>query len=86
MYVAYVHVQSSACMCRLHDHVSAGADGFTFRTPGVGPIHMDDVHCTGSEARLSDCPHSSHLVNCRHTEDAGATCQQSMFVCSIPPV
>ena len=42
---------------------------------GRGQILLDDVHCTGSELRLSECAHSAVGVhNCRHTEDAGVKC------------
>ncbi|XP_006803765.2 deleted in malignant brain tumors 1 protein-like [Neolamprologus brichardi] len=44
---------------------------------GTGPIWMDDVHCTGRESKLSECPHSglgSH--NCGHSEDTGVICQE----------
>ena len=54
--------------------VSSDARGSTFGTPGTGPIHMDDVHCRGTETRLSDCPHNANH-NCGHYEDAGITCQ-----------
>ena len=41
---------------------------------GTGPILMDNVQCTGGEARLIDCTHlTTH--NCIHAEDAGARCQ-----------
>ena len=43
--------------------------------PGSGPIHYDDVTCTGSEARLADCPHPGiGIQNCIHSEDAGVVC------------
>ena len=36
-------------------------------------IAMDDVDCTGSEASLFSCTHTtSH--NCAHTQDAGVQC------------
>ncbi|XP_071492675.1 MAM and LDL-receptor class A domain-containing protein 1-like isoform X9 [Diadema antillarum] len=42
---------------------------------GSGPIWMDDVHCSGIEMDISQCPHNgfgSH--NCVHGEDAGVIC------------
>ncbi len=42
---------------------------------GTGPIWLDDVACTGTEARLLDCgsrPIGVH--NCNHPEDAGTRC------------
>lgn len=41
----------------------------------MGPIHLDDVECIGSERRLIDCPGNQigdH--NCDHSEDAGVVC------------
>lgn len=42
---------------------------------GHGPIHVDNMKCTGAERALADCikqPIGSH--NCRHSEDAGVIC------------
>lgn len=42
---------------------------------GHGPIHVDNVKCTGAERSLTDCIKQligSH--NCRHSEDAGVIC------------
>ena len=43
---------------------------------GSGPIHLDNVACSGSENDLTDCPHSLS-VSCSngHLEDAGVRCQ-----------
>ena len=43
---------------------------------GSGPIHFDEVTCSGTEQRLVSCPANpvgDH--NCAHSEDAGVRCQ-----------
>lgn len=42
---------------------------------GTGTIWLDDMHCSGNEQKLSDCPHrdwGEH--NCGHSEDVGIEC------------
>ena len=42
---------------------------------GDGPIHLDEVQCTGSESSVLQCPQNeigNH--NCTHLEDAGVRC------------
>ena len=39
---------------------------------GTGPIHLDNIICTGSETSLLDCGYSPH--DCGHFEDAGVIC------------
>ena len=49
--------------------------------PGTGRIWLDNVQCTGTEARLINCPSNnvgSH--NCAHSEDVGVTCQAGMLI------
>ena len=42
---------------------------------GTGPIILDNVQCSGSEARVWQCPHSGWFShNCGHHEDAGVVC------------
>ena len=44
---------------------------------GTGPIHLDNMECTGNEETLADCPHQGLSVhNCGHGEDAGVYCQR----------
>lgn len=42
---------------------------------GMGPIHMNEVQCTGSEKSLWSCPHKNITAEgCKHSEDAGVRC------------
>ena len=41
-----------------------------------GPIHLDNVHCTGNEAFLVNCTASGFFDHdCTHLEDAGVDCE-----------
>ena len=67
-------------------HTSIGAQGLLFSAygEGTGPIWIDDVHCTGTEIRLVDCPRTAFGAhNCIHFEDASVRCQPppSMTFC-----
>ena len=42
---------------------------------GSGPIHIDDVACTGSESFLVNCSFNPDN-NCAHFEDAGVRCAE----------
>ena len=63
-------------VCRQLNYSGAtSAPGQAFFGAGSGPIHYDNVACTGSEARLADCSHPGIGVeNCAHSEDAGVVC------------
>ena len=42
---------------------------------GSGPIWLDDVHCNGSEASLTQCTHRGLGVHyCAHSRDVGVIC------------
>lgn len=42
--------------------------------PGQGPIHRDQVNCSGEETYLWDCPGLPGDGYCGHKEDAGVVC------------
>nr|XP_020735441.1 neurotrypsin [Odocoileus virginianus texanus] len=53
----------------------ARARSMAYFGEGEGPIHMDNVKCTGNERSLAECVKQDigdH--NCRHNEDAGVIC------------
>ncbi|MEQ2200617.1 hypothetical protein XENOCAPTIV_000782 [Xenoophorus captivus] len=50
--------------------VAAGGFG-----QGKGPIHLDQVRCTGKEEFLGECPSLGlNIQGCRRREDAGVRC------------
>ncbi|XP_028650989.2 neurotrypsin isoform X1 [Erpetoichthys calabaricus] len=45
---------------------------------GQGPIHLDNVKCSGHEQTLRQCEaQEQDKHNCRHSEDAGVICEYS---------
>ncbi|XP_017386284.1 T-cell differentiation antigen CD6 isoform X3 [Cebus imitator] len=45
-------------------------------SPGRGPIHRDQVNCSGTEVYLWDCPGLPGQRYCGHKEDAGVVCSE----------
>ncbi len=60
--------------------LTSGATAITSGfTDGNGSIWLDDVQCSGDEARLVNCnaqPIGQH--NCSHIEDAGVNCTSEL--------
>ncbi|KAH0500846.1 Neurotrypsin [Microtus ochrogaster] len=69
----------AAVICRqLGYQGPARARTMAYFGEGKGPIHMDNVKCTGSEKALADCVKQDiGRHNCRHSEDAGVICDYS---------
>ena len=44
---------------------------------GTGPIHINDLKCSGTEYRLIDCTYDEEGSS-RHSEDWGVSCKNGM--------
>ena len=62
-------------VCRQLGYPHTGAHALPFASfgAGSGPIHLDDLFCTGDEDSLVNCSRTVHH-NCFHNEDAGVRC------------
>ncbi|CAK6949168.1 T-cell differentiation antigen CD6-like isoform X2 [Scomber scombrus] len=47
---------------------------------GRGPIHLDELNCTGKEGNLWACPAAHNDTDCGHKEDAGVVCSEMRAV------
>ena len=55
--------------------LSGGALAATGFGRGKGPVHLDQVRCTGKEEFLGECPSLGQTIQgCRRGEDAGVQC------------
>ena len=45
-------------------------------SPGMGPVHLNEVDCTGFEKSITECSFSmdNESLGCSHEEDAGVRC------------
>ncbi|XP_053524644.1 deleted in malignant brain tumors 1 protein-like [Artibeus jamaicensis] len=70
------NIRNARVVCRLLGCGQAlSAPGRCRFGPGLGPILLDDVRCTGTEDALDHCVHSGWgRHNCWHREDAGVVC------------
>ncbi|KAI3358817.1 hypothetical protein L3Q82_015206, partial [Scortum barcoo] len=48
--------------------------------PGKGPVHLDELNCTGREENLWACPAAQDEHDCGHKEDAGVVCSEMRAV------
>lgn len=55
---------------------------------GVGPIHVDNLYCSGPEFRLSSCRYDNDTSEDYHYEDWSISCPRGgrglEIMCSIP--
>ena len=76
----YFDIKAAHVICRQLGFLGALA---SFNRGGpvgqkTGPIWIDNLHCSGNETSLFQCPHNGiGLHNCVHMEDAGVVCLQS---------
>ncbi|KFQ25894.1 Neurotrypsin, partial [Mesitornis unicolor] len=68
--------KDAAVVCRQLGYKGAArARTMAYFGEGKGPIHVDNVKCTGNERSLADCiKQDIGMHNCRHSEDAGVIC------------
>ncbi|XP_062366447.1 lysyl oxidase homolog 2 [Cinclus cinclus] len=45
-----------------------------FFPQGMGPIHLNEIDCTGFEKSLTDCKFNTESQGCNHEEDAAVRC------------
>ncbi|XP_064417053.1 neurotrypsin isoform X2 [Latimeria chalumnae] len=68
--------KDAAVVCRQLGYKGpAKARTMAYFGEGKGPIHVDNIKCTGNERSLADCiKQDIGTHNCRHSEDAGVIC------------
>uniref|UniRef100_A0A672TIE7 Serine protease 12 n=2 Tax=Strigops habroptila TaxID=2489341 RepID=A0A672TIE7_STRHB len=68
--------KDAAVVCRQLGYKGpARARTMAYFGEGKGPIHVDNVKCTGNERSLADCiKENIGTHSCRHSEDAGVIC------------
>ena len=50
---------------------------------GVDPIHIDELACSGSEYRLSNCQYDIHTHEEHHSEDWSVYCNAGQYVAKL---
>ena len=66
----------STCSCLMCICADAVAFSSSRYGAGIGRIYLDNVGCSGTEARLIDCSRATSVTcSSSHSEDAGVRCQ-----------
>lgn len=45
-----------------------------FLSAGMGPVHMNEVQCSGFEKSITECLFNKESLGCSHEEDAAVRC------------
>ena len=62
-------------MCRQIGYRARSVYSSAHYGQGSGPIFLDNVECSGSEAQIGFCQHLGYGThNCAHSEDVGVVC------------
>uniref|UniRef100_A0AAQ4P3S8 Neurotrypsin n=1 Tax=Gasterosteus aculeatus aculeatus TaxID=481459 RepID=A0AAQ4P3S8_GASAC len=71
---------NAAVVCRQLGFTGvAKARSVAYFGEGQGPIHLDNVRCSGAETSLGQCPAlGQDRHDCRHSEDAGVICDYTL--------
>ncbi|KAM6997785.1 neurotrypsin [Tautogolabrus adspersus] len=71
---------NAAVVCRQLGFTGvAKARSMAYFGEGDGPIHLDNVRCSGTETSLGQCVSvGEDAHDCRHSEDAGVICDYSL--------
>ena len=79
----YWDLQDANVVCRMLKFERAlQATNYASFGEGTGPIWLDDVHCLGTEANITECEYTGwNNSNCRHSEDAGVVCYGELLWC-----
>ena len=69
------------CHTHSHTHLCTAAVAYpnAYFGQGTGLVVLDQLGCSGSETRLSDCSHrgfNTTAPSCGHDDDAGVRCNQ----------
>ena len=71
-------VEDAAVVCRsmgLTGGATLSPAWSTYRVGTEGPVNLDEVGCSGSEASLNQCTYLAGVqVDCQHKEDVGVEC------------